>query len=233
MSTARAARRARWSLIVVATVGAALYVGLPQVAGLDATWGRLSKGDPWWLGAAVLFELASYAGYVAFFRGVFAGAESRIGWRGSYDITMAGVAATRLLATAGVGGIALTSWALSRSGMARRELVSGLTTFYVALYGVFMIALVLVGSGLRTGILPCSAPFGVTVVPAAFGGAVIAVALGIARPRLTPAMIGPAYVPFAARRCRVTRADGGTSLNGRVVARVDLALPLSASAITV
>lgn len=180
MSTARAARRAWWSLIVVATVGAALYIGLPQVAGLDETWGRLSKGDPWWLGAAVLFELASYAGYVAFFRGVFAGAEFRIGWRGSYDITMAGVAATRLLATAGVGGIALTSWALSRSGMARRELVSGLTTFYVALYGVFMIALVLVGSGLRTGILPGSAPFGVTVVPAAFGGAVIAVALGIA-----------------------------------------------------
>jgi putative heme transporter len=176
----KAARRGRLSIIFVAAIGAALYIGLPQVAGLDETWGRLSKGDPWWLLAALLLELASYAGYVVLFRGVFADAKPPISWRDSYDITMAGVAATRLLATAGLGGIALTGWALSRLGMARRELTSGLTTFYVALYGVFMLALVLVGIGLRTGILSGSAPFGVTVVPAAFGGAVIVVVLGIA-----------------------------------------------------
>jgi putative heme transporter len=171
------AHRAWLSLILFAAIGAALYVGLPQVAGLDETWGRLSEGDPWWLALALVFEVGSYAGYVVLFRGVFAGA---VGWRDSYDITMAGVAATRLLATAGLGGIALTGWALSGAGMARRELASGLTTFYVALYGVFMVALVLVGTGLRAGILTGPAPFGVTVVPAAFGAAVIVVALGIA-----------------------------------------------------
>lgn len=168
------------SLIVAAAIGAALYVGLPQVAGLDETWGRLSEGDPWWLAAALLLEVGSYAGYVLLFRGVFARADPPIGWRDSYDITMAGVAATRLLATAGLGGIALTGWALSRSGMARREVVTGVTTLYVALYGMFMFALIVVGIGLRTGILPGPAPFGVTVVPAAFGGAVIVATLGIA-----------------------------------------------------
>jgi len=176
----RAARRVWLSLIFVAAIATALYVGLPQVAGLDETWGRLSEGDPWWLAAALVFELGSYAGYVVLFRGVFAEADPPISWRDSYDITMAGVAATRLFATAGVGGIALTGWALSRSGMGRLELASGLTTFYVALYGVFMLALVTVGSGLRAGVLAGPAPFGVTVVPAVFGGAVIAVALGIA-----------------------------------------------------
>jgi len=175
----KAARRAWLSLIAVAAIGLALYVGLPQIAGLDATWGRLSQGDPWWLLAALVLELASYAGYVVLFRGVFENAEPPIGWRDSYDITMAGVAATRLLATAGVGGIALTGWALSRRGMARRELASGMTTFYVALYAVFMLSLLLVGIGLRTGLLPGPAPFGMTVVPAAFGAAVIAAALGI------------------------------------------------------
>ncbi|HET8822713.1 MAG TPA: YbhN family protein [Thermoleophilaceae bacterium] len=177
---ATAARRAWLSLAVLAVIGVALYVGLPEVAGLDDTWGRLSEGDPWWLAAALLFELGSYAAYVAFFRGVFARGRVAIGWRDSYDITMAGVAATRLLATAGLGGIALTGWALARAGMARRELTSGLTTFYVALYGVFMLSLVLVGSGLRAGVLPGRAPFGLTVVPAAFGGAVIVVALAVA-----------------------------------------------------
>jgi uncharacterized membrane protein YbhN (UPF0104 family) len=176
----RAARRVWLSLIFVAAIAIALYVGLPQIAGLDETWGRLSEGDPWWLAAALVFELGSYAGYVVLFRGVFAEADPPISWRDSYDITMAGVAATRLFAAAGVGGIALTGWALSRLGMGRRALASGLTTFYVALYGVFMLALVIVGTGLRAGILEGPAPFGVTVVPAVFGGSVIVVALGIA-----------------------------------------------------
>ena len=48
------------------------------------------------------------------------GASARIGWPESYQITMAGLAATRLFAAAGAGGIALTAWALRRSGMPRR-----------------------------------------------------------------------------------------------------------------
>ena len=169
-----AARRAWLSLIVVAAIGAALYVGLPRLAGLDETWGRLSRGDPWWLAAAALLEAGSYAGYVVLFRGIFVGPGSPLGWRASYQITMAGVAATRIFAAAGAGGIALTAWALSRSGMGRRDLVRGLTTFYVALYSVYMVALVVCGVGLRSGLLAGPAPFGMTVVPAVFGGLVIA-----------------------------------------------------------
>jgi uncharacterized membrane protein YbhN (UPF0104 family) len=156
---------------------AGLYVALPRIAGLDETWGRLSRGDPWWLAVAVALEGGSYAGYVVLFRGIFARPGSRLDWRASYQITMAGVAATRVFATAGAGGVALTAWALSRSGMDRRRLVSGLTAFYAALYSVYMIALVVVGVGLRTGVFPGPAPFGLTVVPAAFGGFVIAGAL--------------------------------------------------------
>ena len=155
-----------------------LYVGLPQLAGLDETWGRLRLGDPAWLAAAALLELGSYAGYVVLFRGVFA--DARLGWRESYLITMAGVAATRVFAAAGAGGIALTAWALSHEGMPRRQLVRGLTTFYVALYAVYMAALVLVGVGLRSGLLPGRAPFGLTVVPAVVGALVIAGALATA-----------------------------------------------------
>ncbi len=153
---------------------AGLYVGLPRLAGLDETWGRLSRGDPWWLAAAALLEAGSYAGYVVLFRGIFVGPGSPLGWRASYQITMAGVAATRIFAAAGAGGIALTAWALSRSGMGRRDLVRGLTTFYVALYSVYMVALVVCGVGLRSGLLAGPAPFGMTVVPAVFGGLVIA-----------------------------------------------------------
>lgn len=57
------------------------------------------------------------------------------------------MAATRLLALAGAGGIALTAWALRRSSMGRRALASGLTTFYAVLYAIFIAVLVLAGVG--------------------------------------------------------------------------------------
>ncbi len=95
----------------------ALYVLLPRVAGLDETWGRIRDGDPTWIVLAAAFEVGSYACYVVLLRAVAGGREERLSWRDSWRLTLAGVAASRLLATAGAGGIALTAWALSRMGM--------------------------------------------------------------------------------------------------------------------
>ncbi len=170
-----------WTIVLMAAAAAVLYLGLPRLAGLDDTWGRLSSGDPRWLAAAALLEVADYAAYVFTFHRLFADPGSRIGWRESYDISLAGVVASRVFATAGAGGIALTVWALDRSGMDRRTLVTRLTSFYVLIYGVFMAALVIFGTGLRTGVLNGPAPFGLTVVPAILGGIAILAALAAAR----------------------------------------------------
>lgn len=164
---------------MVVTISA-LYVVLPALAGAKDTWGRLSEGDPVLLVAAVFLEILSFASYVFLFRGIFSDAIG-LGWRESYLITMAGVAATRLLAAAGAGGIVLTVWALSRLGMDRRKIARREATFLVLLYSIFMAALVVGGVGLRTGILPGPAPFGLTVIPAAFGATVIVLALLAAR----------------------------------------------------
>jgi putative heme transporter len=212
---ARAVRRAWLSALVVVAVGVGLYVGLPQIAGLDETWGRLADGDPVWLIAALGLEVGSYAGYVVLFRGVFAGPRSPLGWRDSYDITMAGVAATRLFAAAGLGGIALTGWALSRAGMEKVALARGLTTFYVALYGVFMLALVVFGCGLRAGILPGSAPFALTIVPAVFGATVIVIALAIA---LLPQDLAQRVSRSVPRRERADRWAGKLAAIGAALA---------------
>ena len=50
------------------------------------------------------FELLSIAGYAVLFRTVFARGVSRLGWRASIEIPLAGIAAIRLLAAAGAGG---------------------------------------------------------------------------------------------------------------------------------
>jgi putative heme transporter len=164
---------------VAIVAAAALYLALPAIAGLDETWRLLKSGSAWWLALGLVLELGSYAGYVLLFQRVFRNVDG-IGFRRSIEITLAGVAATRLLATAGAGGVALTAWALRRSGLGRAAVARGMTTFLVALYSVYMTALVVFGLGLSSGLLPGPAPFGLTVVPALFGAVVIAVALSAA-----------------------------------------------------
>jgi uncharacterized membrane protein YbhN (UPF0104 family) len=165
-------------LIVLALVF--LYVVLPKLSDADNPWERLKSGDRSWLVAAGGLELVSYGGYVILFRAIFARHAPRIRWRESYLITMAGVAATRLLATAGAGGIALTAWALRRSGMERREVGASMTSFMVLLYAVFFAAVLVDGVLLRAGVLPGSHPIGLTVVPAVIAGLIIALAASAA-----------------------------------------------------
>ena len=76
---------------------AALAVGLFAATAAYAE-PTVNKGDnAWMLVCAALLECLSFISYVILFRGVFAGTVA-LGWRQSYLITMAGVAATRLLA---------------------------------------------------------------------------------------------------------------------------------------
>jgi uncharacterized protein (TIRG00374 family) len=165
-------------LFVILSI-AFLYVVLPKLVGLRHTWNRIQQGDLWWFGLAALLEILSFLSYVALFRVVFVRGKPRIGWRVSYQITMAGVAATRLLAAAGAGGIAMTAWALRRSGMARRVVASRMVAFMVLLYGVYMVTLVVGGLGLYLGVFRGAAPFAITVGPAIVGAVVILLALSL------------------------------------------------------
>ena len=173
-------RRLALGLVFAAVAVTGLYVLLPRLAGLDETWHRLGTGDPWWLAAAVGFEVLSYASYMLLFRLVFAAENDRIGRRVSYQITMAGVAATRLLAAGGAGGIALTAWAVRRAGVPAHRVATSLAAFLVLLYAVFMLALLFGGVGLRLGLLEGPAPFALTVIPAILGAVVVALALALA-----------------------------------------------------
>jgi putative heme transporter len=150
-----------------------LYFVLPKLAGLEDTWNRIHEGNPWWLLLALLFTIASFVGYVALFQFVYVQAGSRIDLRASYQITMAGLAATRLFAAGGAGGIALTAWALRRAGMGRRQVADSTVAFLVLTYLVYMLALIIVGIGLRVGLFPGGGPFAITVVPAILGAVAI------------------------------------------------------------
>ncbi len=172
-------RRILLSIVFIVSTVAFLYLVLPKLLGLKETWSRIQSGNVWWLGLAVLLEFCSFAGYIALFRAVFVRGQSRIDWRESYQITMAGLAATRLFAAGGAGGIALTAWALRRSGMEGRTVACRMIAFLALLYGVYMATLVIGGLGLYFGIFPGPAPFAITVIPAIFGAVVIVVFLSV------------------------------------------------------
>jgi uncharacterized protein (TIRG00374 family) len=165
---------------IVSTI-AFLYVVLPKLTDLENTRQQIGEGDRAWLAAAFVFTLSSFGGYVMMFRGIFVRAGTRIDWKASYQITMAGLAATRLFAAGGAGGIALTAWALRRAGMPRRQVADKTLAFLILTYSVYMVALVVCGFGLYFGLFPGPAPFGITVIPAIFGFVASALALALAR----------------------------------------------------
>ena len=183
-------------IFFIVSIVAFLYVVLPQISGLEDTWEKIEDGDPWWLALAGVFTILSFGGYVLLFQGVYVRAGCELNYTESYQITMAGLAATRLFAAGGAGGIALTAWALRRAGMARRDVADQTIAFLVLMYGVYMTALVVGGIGLRTGLLEGDAPFAMTIVPAIFGGIVVAIALLAA---LTPTDLQQRLDGFARR----------------------------------
>jgi len=151
-------------LIVLTLAG--LYLLLPKLAGLHQTWGRLAHGDPAWLGIAAGAELLSIAGYAVLFRTVFGRGMALLDWRASVEIPLAGIAAIRLLAAAGAGGVAVTAWALGKAGMEARVIACRMVANLILQYTVYLAALVLFGLGLAAGILPGHGPFELTLLPA-------------------------------------------------------------------
>jgi uncharacterized membrane protein YbhN (UPF0104 family) len=161
--------------LFVVSVAAFLYFVLPQISGVGGTVRRIGKGDTWWIVLALLLEVCSFVGYVVLFRAVFRSERVRIGWRESYLITMAGLAATRLFAAAGAGGVALTAWALRRSGMRPRLVACEMVAFMALLYVIYAVVVLLDGFGMGTGVLPGGGPAAITILPAIVATVLLAV----------------------------------------------------------
>jgi uncharacterized protein (TIRG00374 family) len=170
-------------IFVAGVVG--IYILFPKLLGLEGTLRRIGSGTWYWVAVAIGFNVAAFAAYVALFRGVLGGKPGdelhrRLDVRASYQITMAGLAATRIFSAAGAGGIALSYWALRKAGMPRRRSACRMVAFLALMYSVYLGALVVFGVLLRTGVLPGSAPVGGTIIPAGVAGAVIAIFLLVA-----------------------------------------------------
>ena len=160
-------------MVVALLVG--IYFIFPKLVGVSDGISKLDDADPVWIGIAVVFSIASYATYIALFKAVVGGETLKLTWGETYEINMAGVAATLLFSAGGAGGVALTYWALRKAGMNRRDVARRMIAFVSLHYAFYPLALIVFGLLLRTGVLHGENSVELTIIPAAVAGILLVI----------------------------------------------------------
>lgn len=216
-------RRAVIGAAVVLAVAAATTIALARLGHLEGVLLRIEHARAELVALAIGFEVLSFAAYVVLTRAVFSPVVPGITWGVSTQLTLAGVVATRLLTAGGIGGIALTAWALRATGLARREVARRLGAFLVVLYSVFFAAPLLLGLMSAAGLVG-GLPQGLAITAAIVGAVVIALALAT---RLVPDQLERRARRAAQGRGRVARLASRLTTAPAVVGEsVALALSL-------
>jgi putative heme transporter len=174
------ARRAAVPAAVAVVAAVAVIVARGPLETFVDAFRRALDADPRWVAFAAISELLSFGGYIALLWLIGGRATERLGLRESTQVTLGGAAATRLLPTAGVGGAALTLWALRRTAMGSRQATQTLMTFLITLYSVFLVGIIASGVALATGLAHRGGPLAVTIVPAAGAAFVLLFHLALA-----------------------------------------------------
>jgi uncharacterized protein (TIRG00374 family) len=187
-------RRLVQTVLVVLLLLGCIYFLFPKLVGLSGALSKLDDADPVWIAVAVGFNVVAYATYVALFKAVVGGDALRLTWLETYEINMAGVAATLLFSAGGAGGVALTYWALRKAGMQRRDVARRMVAFITLHYAFYPLALILFGVLLRTGVLHGKDSVELTVVPAAVAGLLLLIGVLIA---FIPRDLERRLAPFA------------------------------------
>src|SRR5436190_3266089 len=197
------ARRAAFPAALTIAAVTAVVLLQSHVHVLADSIRRVLDLDPSWALAALVLECLSLAGYVALLWLVAGRAAPTIGARESAQITFAGAAATRLLPTAGAGGLALALWTLRQAGLRPRAATRTLLAFLVVLYSVFLAAIVFAGAVLALGLVGNHGPRELSA------GAAIGAAFGIL-----------ACLALGSRRREEPDADAGGELERRYRGRI-------------
>lgn len=160
------------ALILLAIVVVTLLPGLGELRS------QFARARPEWIVVGCALEVLSALAYVLAFRVVFC---TRMRWGTSYKIAMSELGADSLLPVGGAGGLALGAWALRRGGMPVAEIARKTVAFFLLTSVPNVGALVLLGVGLATGVLPGHASVALTVVPAVVAAGAILATLAVGR----------------------------------------------------
>jgi uncharacterized protein (TIRG00374 family) len=187
-------RRLVQTLIVILALLIGIYFLFPKLVGLGDAVSQLGDAEPIWIVVAIGFNVIAFGTYTALFKAVVGGNALRLTWKETYEINMAGLAATLLFSAGGAGGIALTYWALRKAGMRRHDVARRMVAFITLHYAFYPIALIVFGILLRTGVLNGNRSVELTIVPAGVAGLLLVFGVLIA---FIPKDLGRRIAPFA------------------------------------
>jgi len=185
-----------WKVLLIMLGAALLVLGILLLVGRIVDYAgfadELRHADPWWLLLCALGEVVAYAGYVwAWQACTRVGGGPVFGGRTSLRIVFSSLGATRMLATAGAGGIAVLYWVLRQAGVRRHEAIVRIVGLNVLLWVV--VGAVVWGAALAVELGRGHAPTAMTVswlivVTACFAGGITAlIVLPVPDPFLPPA----------------------------------------------
>ncbi|MGC1167124.1 MAG: lysylphosphatidylglycerol synthase transmembrane domain-containing protein [Solirubrobacterales bacterium] len=187
-------RRLVQTVLVVLFLLGCIYFLFPKLVGLGSGFSRLDEAEPLWIAVAIGFNVLAFGTYIALFKAVVGGDALRLRWSETYEVNMAGLAATRLFSAGGAGGIALTYWALRKAGMGRRDVARRMVAFMVLNYAFYPLALIVFGVLLRTGVLNGEDSVELTIVPAGVAGLLLVIGILVA---LIPPDLERRLAPYA------------------------------------
>jgi uncharacterized membrane protein YbhN (UPF0104 family) len=163
----RARRWARRGALVAIALAIA-FLGVPALAGVPA---RLVKGCGGWIATAGVLELLSAAGFVVFFKLVFAAPMS---WRRSVPAALRALGASTVLPAGGLIGPTMGAWSATAERPSLSDLTRATVTFVILTSAPAVLALGALGALLWLGwasgphaveltLLPASLAIGVCV----------------------------------------------------------------------
>jgi len=197
----RTLRNSIISLAIFFALVAALLLGVP---GLRSAADRITDANPGWVGAGILLEVLSCAGYVVLFGLVFGMLSRRLISR----LSLSELAVNSVVSVSGLAGIALGAWVLRSKGISAERIAKRSVLIFVLTSAVNVGAVVLIGIPMWLGLLGGSRNPLLTLLPAAAALATIAGTLALA-----------AWARRTASRQRLERGRAGvavTALSGGV-----------------
>jgi putative heme transporter len=197
-------------VVAAAVVGAGLLaLALAKSGPLVNALQRAVEADPRWVLSAVGLEVLSVAGYVVLMHHVVTRSTPKLGWRHSYSLSVGGTAASRLLPTAGLGGVALCVMVLRRAGLQTHAIAERMLAFLLLLYSVFVGSLFVLGAALASGALPAHGPR-VVAAGAALGAATLGFVLlaALRRPHVVGRIVPRARPHLGVLDAAARRAGG-------------------------
>ena len=133
-------RRAALAVVAALLVGVGVVLLIGRAAGFREVRDEIARADSTWFVVCFLAEVAAFAAYALVVRDALA-------WRGgpragfglSVHVTLASLGATRIVAAAGAGGLAVTYWCFRRARFPTQEALTrvlGLNTLVYLVFGV-------------------------------------------------------------------------------------------------